>query len=153
MMVMRTPVRMGRVSSREAARPTLFSVATNGSRPTRNASDMSNVDVCGKSAAAQALSEKEARPALTLTAASPASTSTSVVGKVAHDIAEEPCGHDDLALALHRSGQVGLDGEFHVGGEQVETTLARLQQDAGQDGKRAPRGDAASEDAELVDQR
>ena len=43
---------------------------------------MSKVDVCGKSAAAQALSEKAARPALTLIAASPASITTSSSGRL-----------------------------------------------------------------------
>ena len=38
---------------------------------------MSKVDVCGKSLAAQELSENQARPAVTLTAASPASMATS----------------------------------------------------------------------------
>ena len=82
MIVMSTPVRMGRVSSREAARPTLFSVSTNGSRPTLKAPLMSKVDVCGKSVAAQEFSENAARPALTLTAASPASMTTSSSGRL-----------------------------------------------------------------------
>ena len=75
------------------------------------------------------------------------------VGQVADDVAEEPRRDDDLALALDRRGEVRLDGEFHVGGEEVETALAGLQQDARQHGQSAARGDAAREDAELVDQR
>src|SRR5665647_1009293 len=64
-MVMSTPVRIGRVSSREAARPTLVSVSTKGSRPIANASLVSNVEVCGKSLADQALRANSARPILT----------------------------------------------------------------------------------------
>ena len=131
----------------------MLSVSTNGSRPTVNAPVMSKVDVCGKSAAAQALSENAARPALTLTAASPASMTTSSSGRLRTTSLKSRAGTTIFALALHRSGQVGLDGQFHVGGEEIETTLARLQEDAGQNGKGAARGDAASEDAELVDQR
>jgi hypothetical protein len=79
---MSTPVRMGRVSSREAARPTLVSVSTNGSRPIANASLISNVEVWGKSLADQALSANSARPAETLTAASPASITTCSPGRL-----------------------------------------------------------------------
>ena len=64
-MVMSTPVRMGRVSSREAARPTFPSVSTKGSLPMAKAPLASKVEVCGKSLADQMLSEKPARPAVT----------------------------------------------------------------------------------------
>jgi hypothetical protein len=71
---------MGRVSSLEAARATLPSVPTNGSRGTENPPCTSKVDICGKSLAAQELRVKRALPAVTRTvppSAEPLSTRTS----------------------------------------------------------------------------
>jgi hypothetical protein len=77
-MVTSTPVRIGRVSSREAARPTLLSVSTNGSRPTVKPPDVSKADICGKSLATHELSEKRALPlATSIVLPSLSSTTTS----------------------------------------------------------------------------
>ena len=88
-----------------------------GSRPMLNPPVVSKVDVCGKSLADQALSENSARPAVTLTAASPASTTTWSPLQVADDVAEQARRDDDLAVALGRGGHRRLERELHVGGE------------------------------------
>src|SRR5665647_830649 len=76
-------------------------------------------------------------------------------GKVADHIREQAGGYDDLAFAFDGDGggKAGFDGELHVGGEQVQTALGRLEQDAREHRQRAPRGHAAGEDREFVDQR
>ena len=114
---------------------------------------VSNVEVCGKSLADQALSENSARPAVTLTAASPASTTTFSLGQVADDVGEEARRDDDLAVALDLGGERRLDGELHVGGEQLEPSVRRLEEDPRQHRKRAARGHATREDRKFVDER
>ncbi len=76
-----------------------------------------------------------------------------LVGEVADHVAEEPSRDDDLAFPFDGGAEVGLDRELHVGREEIQTSFAGLQQDAGQHGQGAAGGDAAREDAELVDQR
>ena len=153
MIVMSTPVRMGRVSSREAARPTLFSVSTNGSRPTLKAPVMSKVDVCGKSAAAQEFSENAARPALTLTAASPASMTTSSSGRLRTTSLKSRAG---TTISPSRSTGVArfalMESSMSVE-KRSSRPSPRLQKDARQHGEGAARGDAPRKDTELVDQR
>jgi hypothetical protein len=73
-------------------------------------------------------------------------------GQVADDIAQEPRRHDDLTLLLDRGGHGRLDGDLHVGGEEVEASFGGLQEDAREDGQGKASGHTAGEDREFVDQ-
>ena len=150
---MSTPVRIGRVSSREAARPTLFSVIANGSRPMVKASAISNGTGLREVAGRPGVQRERGRAGADAHAGLGGVDVDGVVGQVAHHVGEQPRRHHHVAVALDVGDQAGLDGEFHVCGVQVEPAVRGLEQHAGQHRQSTACGHATCQDSELVDQR
>ena len=72
------------------------------------------------------------------------------VGEVLDDFGEQLARNDGLAFFLHERRNRVLDGKFQVGGLERESVALRVEQDAGEDGKRRARRHAFEHDHECV---
>ena len=113
-----------------------------GPRPMLRLPSMSKDDVCGKSLAGHEFSENSARPAVTLGGGFAGLKRDGLAGKVPNHIGEETRRDDDVAVLLDRRRERRLDREFHIGREEVEPSVPRLDEHAGEHGERAARRDA-----------
>ena len=140
---MSTPVRIGRVSSRDAARPG-FAQSLDERSPPDGDRAIAIEGRCLREVRRGPCVQGELRPTgADLDGCLAGLDHDFLMREIAHDVAEQPRRHDDLSLSLDGCAEVRLDRELHVGGEEIETTLARLEKDAREHGKRAARGHPA----------
>ena len=73
-----------------------------------------------------------------------------VLRQRADDVEQQPAGDDDGAVALGLRLDRHADAELHVGGLELDASVARAQEDAGEGLDGAAGRDAAHGDAELL---
>ncbi len=150
----RTPVRIGRTSSRDAARATRSIVSASGA---------------AGSFAALALSLGQAREVLGRERAEVKAGAAGgdlhvallgaegqrrlALGQAAHDVHEEPAGQEHRAVALDLNVVQGLgDAQLHVGGANRHGAAGRLEVDAAERREGAAARDGAPGKLERVEQ-
>ena len=147
-----TPVRCGRVSSREAARATRPIVSTNAPAGTCMVVAPAASGSFGKSSARQGaeVELRGARDDLDVLLRGPVLERQLVLRQRADDVEQQAPRQHDRALPLGRSFHLHTDADLHIGGLELHRAGVGAYEDAGQRLDRAAGGHAANRDAELI---